>query len=98
MVFHNLRGYNGHFIMQGLARITPEIVRSMTVVPDNAESYKAFLVNSLRFIDSWQLMPGSLDAHMSNLPDGQKHLLRSRYPRRVPHRTGKRSFPIRVVQ
>ena len=53
VIFHNLRGYDCHFIMQEISRFDVEI----SVIPNRLEKYLAFTINkNLVFIDSMQFM------------------------------------------
>ena len=64
VVFHNLKGYDGHFIMKKLSNFDA----SIDVIPCGLEKYLAFIVNRwLVFIDSMQFMNSSLDALVGNL-------------------------------
>ena len=56
--FHNLRGYDGHLIMQGIHRYANE--KTIRVIPNNMEKYVSFQLGNLRFLDSLQFLgPGS---------------------------------------
>ena len=79
VVFHNLRGYDSHFIMQEIGAIVKkhtykndkgwDIQMSINAIPNNMEKYMAFMLgNHLTFIDSFQFMSSSLDKLVSNLP------------------------------
>ena len=79
VIFHNLRGYDSHFIMQEIGAIVnnhtyknnkgEDIQMSINVIPNNMEKYLAFMLgNHLTFIDSFQFMSSSLDKLVSNLP------------------------------
>ena len=57
VVFHNLRGYDSHLIMQA----TSETAEKITCIPSNTEKYILFSLGQLRFIDSAQCMLSSLD-------------------------------------
>ena len=57
VVFHNLRGYDAHHIMTAIAEIQAEL----ECVPSNMEKYISFSLGNLRFIDSFQFIPSSLD-------------------------------------
>jgi hypothetical protein len=57
VVFHNLRGYDSHLIMQAISKTKGEI----TCIPNNMEKYISFSVRKLRFIDSAQFLLASLD-------------------------------------
>ena len=83
VIFHNLRGYDSHFIIQEIGEIIKkhtyketgkdgkEKVKQMNinVIPNNMEKYLAIMLgNHLKFIDSFQFMSSSLDKLVSNLP------------------------------
>ncbi|XP_068738120.1 uncharacterized protein [Montipora capricornis] len=79
VIFHNLRGYDSHFIMQNIGEIVKkhtytnkkgeEIQMNLNAIPNNMEKYMAFMLgNHLTFIDSFQFMSSSLDKLVSNLP------------------------------
>ena len=67
--FHNLRGCDGHLIMQGIHRYAEE--RRIRVIPNNMEKYISFQLGNLRFLDSLQFLgPGSsLDKLAKNLSE-----------------------------
>ena len=69
MFFHNLRGYDGHLIMQGIHRYADE--KRIRVIPNNTEKYVSFSLGNLRFLDSLQFLgPGSsLDKLAKNLSE-----------------------------
>ena len=78
VIFHNLRGYDCHFIMQEIGAIVKnntytkngkEIKMDINAIPNNMEKYMAFMLgNHLTFIDSFQFMSSSLDKLVSDLP------------------------------
>ena len=79
VIFHNLRGYDSHFIMQEMGEIVKnnkyenkkgeECEMNINVIPNNMEKYMAFMLgNHLTFIDSFQFMSSSLERLVSNLP------------------------------
>ena len=79
VIFHNLRGYDSHFIMQEIGAIVKnnEYINkngkiqqmSINAIPNNMEKYMAFMLgNHLTFIDSFQFMSNSLEKLVSNLP------------------------------
>ena len=79
VIFHNLRGYDSHFIMQKLGQIVKKHTyknnkgedkqMNINAIPNNMEKYMAFMLgNHLTFIDSFQFMSSSLDKLVSNLP------------------------------
>jgi hypothetical protein len=64
VVFHNLRGYDSHLIMQEIGKFKMEV----NVIPNNMEKYISFsLGKNLVFIDSIQFMASSLEDFVSNL-------------------------------
>ena len=79
VIFHNLRGYDSHFIMQQIGEIAKKHAYTnkkgekqdlnINAIPNNMEKYMAFMLgNHLTFIDSFQFMSSSLDKLVSNLP------------------------------
>ena len=79
VVFHNLKGYDSHFIMQEIGNIVKERAyvdvkgnkreMSINVIPCNMEKYMAFMLGRyLLFIDSFQFMSSSLSNLVNNLP------------------------------
>ena len=79
VIFHNLRGYDSHFIMQEIGEIVKkhayknkngkEQQMNINAIPNNMEKYMAFMLgNHLTFLDSFQFMSSSLDKLVSNLP------------------------------
>ena len=56
VVFHNLKGYDSHLIMQKIHTAKGNI----TCIPNNAEKYISFSVGQLKFLDSFQFMASSL--------------------------------------
>ena len=49
VIFHNLKGYDSHFIIKKLGKNT-----NISVIAQNFENYVSFTINSLKFIDSFQ--------------------------------------------
>ena len=79
VIFHNLRGYDSHFIMQEIGAIVKEYEytnkkgqkcqMNINAIPNNMEKYMAFMLgNHLTFLDSFQFMSSSLEKLVSNLP------------------------------
>jgi len=58
VVFHNLKGYDGHLLMQAMVRVQGEI----SCIPNNTEKYVSFSLGNLRFVDSLNFMMSSLEA------------------------------------
>ena len=80
VIFHNLRGYDSHFIMQEIGAIVKNHTyknkkgemkeMNINAIPNNMEKYMAFMLgNHLTFIDSMQFMSSSLEKLVSNLPN-----------------------------
>ena len=64
VIFHNLRGYDSHFIMQEIGNFGEKI----QVIPNNMEKYMAFFLGKyLKFIDSLQFMNSSLQSLVENI-------------------------------
>ena len=79
VIFHNLQGYDSHFIMQQIGEIAKnhayenkkgeEQHLKINAIPSNMEKSMAFMLgNHLNVIDSFQFMSSSLDRLVSNLP------------------------------
>ena len=79
VIFHNLRGYDSHFIMQEIGEIVKKHTytnkkgekcqMNINAIPNNMEKYMAFMLgNHLTFIDSFQFMSSGLEKLVSNLP------------------------------
>ena len=77
--FHNLRGYDSHFIMQQIGEIAKkyaytngrgeECHMNINCIPNNMEKYMAFnLGGNLTFLDSMQFMLFGLSKLVENLP------------------------------
>ena len=65
VVFHNLKGYDSHFIMQEIGKFDLDV----GVIPNNMEKYMSFMFGpKLVFIDSFQFMSCGLDVLVKNLP------------------------------
>ena len=57
VVFHNLRGYDSHLLMQAISNVECRI----NCIPNNTAKYISFSLGQLRFIDSAQFLLASLD-------------------------------------
>ena len=64
IIYHNLRGYDAHHLMQVMSRLGKEI----NCVVSNMETYITFSVGGLPFIDSLNILQGSLDSHVNATP------------------------------
>ena len=64
VIFHNLKSYDSHLIMQELGKFNLKI----NVMPNRLEKYMSFTINNkLIFIDSFQFLSSSLDSLVKNL-------------------------------
>ena len=57
VIFHNLKGYDSHLIMQKLHTANGNI----SCIANNAEKYISFSVGQIKFLDSFQFMASSLE-------------------------------------
>ena len=75
VIFHNLRGYDSHFIMKETGCICKEQDMEINCLPNNMEKYMAFTLGKhLVFLYSFQFMSSSLDRLAANLPaDASKY-------------------------
>ena len=73
IIFHNLKGYDGHLIFKELNNFNVDI----EVIPKTSDKYMSLIVSrNIDFIDSLQFYKGSLDTLTSNLEDNHfKHLI-----------------------
>ena len=72
VVFHNLKGYDGHLIIEGMGDIIKEKPLNIDVIASNAEKYITFKIGKhLKFIDSYQFLPSPLANLAKALPDNK---------------------------
>ncbi|XP_033746976.1 uncharacterized protein LOC117332202 [Pecten maximus] len=64
VVFHNLRGYDSHLIMQAIGKVSDKEIKC---IPNNMEKYISFSMGCMDFIDSFQFMGTSLEKLIGNL-------------------------------
>ena len=71
VIFHNLKGYDSHFIINELGELIKKGEEiSINVIAQNAEKYMAFYIGKhLSFIDSFAFMTSSLEKLASNLSE-----------------------------
>ena len=64
IVFHNLKNYGSHLIMEKLGKFNLKI----SVIPNGLEKYMSFTINNkLSFIESFRFQSFSLDSLVKNL-------------------------------
>ncbi|KAL9988589.1 hypothetical protein ACROYT_G003048 [Oculina patagonica] len=68
VVFHNLRGYDAHHLMQKMSKLSQATQKEVKCVANNMEEYITFSLGGLRFIDSLNFLQGSLDSLVSATP------------------------------
>ncbi len=68
IVFHNLRGYDGHLIIKQCINYFDRIP-NISAIPNSYEKYMSFKINNMKFIDSFQFMSSSLETLAENLYD-----------------------------
>ncbi len=66
VVFHNLRGYDGHMIIKKAYEIG---CKNINAIPSSFEKFMTFNIDDLKFIDSYQFLNESLDKLTENLYD-----------------------------
>ena len=54
MIFHDLRGYDSHFIMQEIGKISKEKQLNINCIPNNMEKYDFHAGETYCVIDSMQ--------------------------------------------
>ena len=64
IIFHNLTGYDEHFIIRGLK---DNVMKNVSIIPQSFEKYKAFLIDNMKFLDSCQFLSESLEQLTKNL-------------------------------
>lgn len=63
VIFHNLKGYDAHFIIKNASKVANKI----ECLPLNKEKYISFTLDQYLFIDSLQFMNASLESLVGNL-------------------------------
>ena len=78
LVFHNLRGYDSHLLMQAISKVEGRV----SCIPNNTEKYISFSLGQLRFIDSAQFLLASLDKLVAANPPGAFQITAQHEPNR----------------
>jgi len=71
--FHNLKNYDGHFIVQWLHDLGLEHIR---IIPLNTEKFVSIEVGPIRFLDSYAFFTSSLDNLVNVLMGKQEGLIK----------------------
>jgi hypothetical protein len=74
-MFHNLN-YDKNVFFKSLVHIKDNI-KNVSILADNSNSYKAFTINKLKFIDTVRFMNSSLAKLISNLPESDMIFMKS---------------------
>ena len=78
VIFHNLRGYDSHLLMQAISRVEGRV----SCIPNNTEKYISFSLGQLRFIDSAQFLLAPLDKLVAANPPETFQITARYEPRR----------------
>ena len=71
VVFHNLRGFDGHLLCQAVGKFKEKEIKC---IAQNMNRYISTSLGDLRFIDSFQFMSASLETLVENLAaEGLEH-------------------------
>ena len=80
VIFHNLKNYDSHLIMQELGKFNLKI----SVISNGLEKYMSFTINNkLSFIDSFQFLSSSLDSLVKNLGNDDFKYLSQKFDNKV---------------
>jgi len=95
VILHNLSGYDGHFIVDGLTRHQYEQLDVLPTSKEKCISCSVLRDNvRVRFIDSYRFMARSLEALGQNLDVEDKRILRAQFePEEFPYANEKLHFP-----
>ncbi len=64
VIFHNLKNFDAHIICESVGKFK---FQRLQCIAQNTERYVSFSLGNLRFLDSLQFLPSSLDALVNNL-------------------------------
>lgn len=79
VIFHNLKNYDAHHIINSVSKSIAENERKhrVEIIAQNFEKYISFSVDRLQFIDSFAFMSTSLETLASNLKKTNKSLFKN---------------------
>jgi hypothetical protein len=69
VVFHNLKSFDGHILIQGTSS---DLFTDVSVIPQTLEKYISISMDSFIFIDSLAFLSSSLDTLAKTISDKQK--------------------------
>lgn len=67
VMFHNLQGYDEHFIIKALHPHDYPKAGMFSGIPQDADRFMTFQYNGISYIDTAKLIPGSLEGHVAGL-------------------------------
>jgi len=74
VMFHNLQGYDEHFIIKALHPHDYPKAGMFSGIPQSSDRFMTFQYNGISYIDTNKLIPGSLDGHVQGLlKSGMQH-------------------------
>ena len=76
VVFHNLKGYDSHFILQYVGRLEK---KQISVIPNTMEKYLSFTIDKCVFLDSLQFLNASLESLIEALDKSKDEKLFSHF-------------------
>ena len=79
VVFHNLRGYDSHLLMQVIGKFKGK-GKNITCIPNNTEKYISFSLGNLRFIDSAQFLASGLDKLVDSMKEDDFKITKKSVP------------------
>jgi hypothetical protein len=62
VIFHNLKGYDSHFILQYIGKLQGDKNLNISVIPNTMEKYMSFTIDKTIFLDSLQFLSASLES------------------------------------
>ncbi|KFM83282.1 hypothetical protein X975_08032, partial [Stegodyphus mimosarum] len=76
VIFHNLRCYDSHLIVQELGKLKG---KRINCIANNMEKYISFSIGQLQFLDSLQFLPTSLQKLVENLSPQKFVIIREHF-------------------